>query len=232
MEIPIFDRCAPLRASNNFEEHFNRPEDYEPQERESKSEDFGALYFDRINRIPPLTKAEARDLLERWCRFKDEGAKERIASAHLRMVPRIAREIARKFAFEPFWDSLTASAKRDAVTGFHEVVSDLTAEGNLALVNALEHYRLDEGVVFYTYARTCVRNAVARRARALRSVVERPFGKPTPWDMSIDPGSPTHTTRETMLALAQGAASATRRTTLRTLRRNSIDCDHRLKNRK
>jgi hypothetical protein len=37
---------------------------------------------------------------------------------------------------------LSAGAKRDALTGFYEIISELTAEGNYALANALEHYKL------------------------------------------------------------------------------------------
>src|SRR4029078_12222753 len=65
-----------------------------------------------------------------------------------------------------------------------------TAEGNLALVNALEHYDLKNGYVFYTYARTCVGNAVMRRAKSLRSTVDRPYGRPASYDLSIAPTKP------------------------------------------
>ena len=137
-----------------------------------------------------LTTAEKKDLLERWCNYRDQKAGDRIALAHMRIVPPIARATARKFGFEPVWGNLPSSAKRDALTGYHEVVSELTAEGNLALVNALEHYDLRSGYVFYTYARTCVRNGIMRRAKSLRSVVDRPVQHSTPWDLSIDPALP------------------------------------------
>ena len=99
------------------------------------------------------------------------------------MVPALARNSARKFGFEPFWETLPAGTKRDAFTGYQEVVSELTAEGNLALVNALEHYDLSSGYVFYTYARTCVSNAIMRQHKSLRSAVDRPYGRPAPWDL-------------------------------------------------
>jgi DNA-binding CsgD family transcriptional regulator len=179
-----------------IEQYFDHPEDFEPREA-GASEEFGQLYFARIQRIPLLTQAEAQDLLERWDRFKDEKARERIINSHLRLVPPIARSTARKFAFEPNWNMLPSGpVKQAAFTGYREVVSELTAEGNLALVNATVHYKLDRGAVFYTYARKCVGRAIVHRAKALRTNVDRPFNHPAPWDLSIDPARPdVHDTR-------------------------------------
>jgi RNA polymerase sigma factor (sigma-70 family) len=128
--------------------------------------------------------------LERWCKFRDEKARDRIAGAHLRMVPPIARKIASKFGFSPSYGLLPPGQGRDARTGYHEVISELTGEGNLALMEALEHFDIDQGFQFSIYARTCVSNAIVRHAKALRSVVDRPFDRPAPWDLSIDPQKP------------------------------------------
>ena len=184
MRTNIFDDSTP----RSFDEYFDSVEK-EP-EKNKPSQDFSSIYFKRIQRFPVLTKDEERDLLERWCKFKDERAKDRIARAHLRMVPPIARRAAQKFGFEPFWPLLPSAAKQDAFNGYQEVVSDLTAEGNCALANALEHYDLSSAAAFNTYARTCIRNAIIRRAKELRSVVDRPFYRSAAYDLSINPTKP------------------------------------------
>jgi RNA polymerase sigma factor (sigma-70 family) len=161
-------------------------------EREEKSEDFAALHFQRIQRIPQLTAIEERDLLQRWCEFKERTAADRIIEAHLRMVPPIARKAAIKYGFEPSWNLLPPGAAEAALVGYDEVISDLTAAGNLALVEALEGYRLGHGTRFCTYVLTCVRNKISRHAVKLISVVDRPYGSKeiAKFDLSIDPFMP------------------------------------------
>lgn len=162
------------------------------EEPEEKSEDFAALHFQRIQRFSPLTATEERDLLQRWCEFKERKAADRIFEAHLRMVPPIARKAARKYGFEPSWNLLPPGTKQAALVGYDEVISDLTAAGNLALVEALDGYRLGQGARFCTYALTCVRNKISRHAVKLLSVVARPYGSKeiAKFDLSIDPLMP------------------------------------------
>ena len=78
-------------------------EDFE--EKDTPSEDIAELHFQRIQAIPILTEAEERDLLQRWCRFKDENAREQIVESHLRMVPPIARDAAYKAGFLPNYEA-------------------------------------------------------------------------------------------------------------------------------
>ena len=111
------------------------------------------LHFRRIQQIPVLTDAEEADLLQRWCEFKDEKAREQIVRAHIRMVPPIARNAAHKAGLEPSKGMGSA-----AWTGFEEKISDLTAAGNEGLMLAIEGYRLGQNVKFCTYARQCIRN--------------------------------------------------------------------------
>ena len=128
-------------------------EDFE--EKDTPSEDIAALHFQRIQAIPILTDAEERDLLQRWCEFKDEKARERLVESHLRMVPPIARNAAYKAGFLPNYEAMPGGGvKWTAALGFNEVVSDLTAAGNLGLMLAVDGYRLGNNVKFYTYART------------------------------------------------------------------------------
>lgn len=150
-------------------------------------------------------------MLQRWCKFKDEKAKDQIVRAHMRMVPPIAREAALKAGFEPNYEMLPTSARETAATGFAEVVSDLTAAGNLGLVKALGGYRLGRDARFGTYARPCVRREIWKQATFLRSVVTRKDGGEAKWDVSIDPllpdvfdtrdyvGSRAHCIRPTMV---------------------------------
>jgi RNA polymerase sigma factor (sigma-70 family) len=113
------------------------------------------------------------------------------------MVPPIARKTAKRFAFEPFWPALPSGpVKKAAFTGFQEVVGELTAEGNLALMQSFENFRPDLGH-FAPYARRCVANAITRHAKELRSIVHRPWGRSNTWDLSIDPLKPdVHDTRD------------------------------------
>jgi hypothetical protein len=101
---------------------------------------------------------------------------DRIVEAHMRMVPPIARAAALKAGFEPNYNMLPKAVRSTAATGFAEVVSDLTAAGNLGLVQALGGYRLGMNARFYTYARRCVRREVWKQVTFLRSVVRRKDG--------------------------------------------------------
>jgi RNA polymerase sigma factor (sigma-70 family) len=169
------------RAELLFDQH----EDLE--EKESPSEDFAALHFQRIQAIPVLTDAEEADLLQLWCEFKDEKARERIIEAHMRMVPPIARNAAYKAGFQPNYNMMAGTAKWTAGVGFDEVISDLTAAGNLGLMLAVDGYRLGKDVKFYTYARTCVQREIWKQATFLRSAVRRKDGSSAIMDLSIDP---------------------------------------------
>jgi len=177
------------------EQPLDRYEDYE--EKEEPSEDIAALHFQRIQAIPVLSDAEEQDLLQRWCEFRDEKAKERIVRAHMRMVPTIALNAAYKAGFQPNYEMMAGSARWIAGFGFDEVIADLTAAGNLGLVQAIGGYRLGQDVRFYTYARQCVRHEIWKQATFFRSAVRRKDGSPAKWDLSIDPLMPdVHDTRD------------------------------------
>ena len=171
-------------------------EDFE--EEDSPSEDIAALHFQRIQAIPILTDAEEQDLLRRWCQFNDEKARERLVESHLRMVTPIARNAAYKAGFLPNYEAMPGGGvKWTATLSFNEVVSDLTAAGNLGLMLAVEGYRIGNNVKFYTYARQCVRREIWKQATFLRSAVRRKDGSEAKWDVSIDPLMPDiHDARE------------------------------------
>ena len=89
-------------------------EDYE--EKEPPSEDIAELHFRRIQAIPVLSDAEEQDLLQRWCEFKDEKAREQIILAHMRMVPPIARDAAFKAGFQPNYNMMAGTCQVDRRT--------------------------------------------------------------------------------------------------------------------
>ena len=118
----------------------------------------------------------------------------------MRMVPPIARNAAYKAGFLPNYNMMAGSAKWTAGIGFDEVISDLTAAGNLGLVLAVGGYRLGRKVKFYTYARTCVRREIWKQATFLRSAVRRKDGSEAKWDLSIDPLMPDVHTLTTIMS--------------------------------
>ena len=179
MERQIIERAELL---------FDQYEDVE--EKDGPSEDFTALHFQRIQAIPVLTDAEEADLLQRWCQFKDEKARERIVLAHMRMVPPIARNAAYKAGFQPNYNMMAGTAKWTAGVGFDEVISDLTAAGNLGLMLAVEGYRLGKGASSTPTLDSACRREIWKQATFLRSAVRRKDGSEAKWDLSIDPLMP------------------------------------------
>jgi RNA polymerase sporulation-specific sigma factor len=106
------------------------------------------------------------------------------------MVPPIARNAAYKAGFQPNYNMMAGTAKWTAGVGLDEVISDLTAAGNLGLMLAVEGYRLGKGAKFNTYARQCVRREVWKQATFLRSAVRRKDRREAKWDLSVDPLMP------------------------------------------
>jgi hypothetical protein len=94
-------------------------------------------YFKRANSIPLLTRAEEAELIGRWQRFQDVKARNRVVEAHLRIPPAMARLIARKHGV-PNKNIMTVDAVTTAWKGHFALVDELTAEGNLALVECVD----------------------------------------------------------------------------------------------
>jgi hypothetical protein len=150
----------------------------------------GQNYFNGVNGIPTLSRAECNGLIGRWQQFGDQRARERVIAAHLRIPPAIARKAARKYGHEPNKNILSGAALVDAWKGYRELVEDLTAEGNLALVQLVDSFDTAKGFVFPTYAGRSIWNAVHRRLRSFASTVDRSWGKRVPIDIYIDPALP------------------------------------------
>ena len=110
---------------------FDAPEPPEPDPVGIDAELPAENYFKRVNSIPLLTRAEESELIERWRRFRDEKARDRVIGS-LRIPPAIARKAARRF--EPNKHVMSSAAIVDAWKGHRALIEELTAEGNLALV--------------------------------------------------------------------------------------------------
>ena len=166
------------------EQLFDSIEIDEPQPRGLDPELPSRNYYNRVNAIPLLTQSEQTELIERWQKFRDDKARERILRSHLRMPPAIARKAAVRF--QPNKWVMTGPALVDAWKGHYGLVDELTAEGNLALVESVNHFDTTKGFSFSTYAGRSIWNAVNRRLRSFSSVVDRPWGKSVPLDIYID----------------------------------------------
>jgi RNA polymerase sigma factor (sigma-70 family) len=172
-----------------LEEHlFDEPEPLEPDPEGIDAELPAKSYFKRAQSIPLLTRAEQDELIKRWQRFRDEKARDQVIRAHLRMPLAIARKAVRDR--KPSKYVMSSAVLVDAWKGHWELIEELTAEGNLALMESVDYFDPTKGNVFATYAGRCIKNAVKRRLRSLASVVHRPWGKPAPVDIYIDSGLP------------------------------------------
>jgi RNA polymerase primary sigma factor len=97
-------------------------------------------YVDHIKNTPLLSAQEERDLARRVRGGSDPAAREKMISANLRLVVKIAKRY-----YNP---GMT--------------LGDLVAEGNLGLMRAVEAFDPDAGVRFSTYAAWWIKQAIKR----------------------------------------------------------------------
>jgi len=97
-------------------------------------------YVDHIKSTPLLTAEEERQLARRVRKSSDFEAREKMISANLRLVVKIA--------------------KRYYNAGM--TLGDLVAEGNLGLMRAVEEFKPEAGVRFSTYAAWWIKQAIKR----------------------------------------------------------------------
>ena len=95
-------------------------------------------YLDEVRRQPLLMADEERAFAERFRANGDPDAAERLVGSHLRLVVKIAR----------------------GYRGYGLAASELIAEGNVGLVQALAKFDPDRGFRFATYAMWWIRAAI------------------------------------------------------------------------
>src|SRR4051812_4884706 len=90
------------------------------------------LWFREIQLITILSEVEEASLVWDWYEARLEHAADRLILAHLRIVPPIARRIAKDYGLQPSWGG------KAAFEGYWEVVDELVAEGELVLVEIVK----------------------------------------------------------------------------------------------
>jgi RNA polymerase sigma-32 factor len=87
-------------------------------------------YINQIKKLPILSNEEEFNLARKWKEQQDPKAIESLLGSHLRLVAKIA----------------------SGYRGYGLPVSDLIAEGNLGMMQAMKHYDPEKGFRFSTYA--------------------------------------------------------------------------------
>lgn len=119
-----------------------------------KDDDVLGMYLHEINRIPLLTREEETVLAEKAA-AGDKAAKDKIVRANLRFVVNIAKK------YQNHGLDLT----------------DLISEGNIGLITAVEHFDVNKGYHFISYAvwwiRQSILKAICEKSRAIRLPLNR-----------------------------------------------------------
>tara|TARA_Y100001960_G_scaffold261475_1_gene282412 strand:- start:588 stop:1475 length:888 start_codon:yes stop_codon:yes gene_type:complete len=97
-----------------------------------------SVYFRRITSYPILKADEEFSLAKKWRDFGDEGAMEKLVTSHLRMVTKIAM----------------------GYRGYGLMLSDLIAEGNIGMMQAVNKFDPDRGFRLSTYAMWWIRASI------------------------------------------------------------------------
>jgi len=93
-------------------------------------DDMNMHYVHQIRQFPMLTLEEEYDLAKKWRDEGDSEAVERLVASHLRLVAKIA----------------------NGYRGYGLPLSDLVAEGNIGMMQAMKHYDPERGFRLSTYA--------------------------------------------------------------------------------
>jgi RNA polymerase sigma-32 factor len=95
-------------------------------------------YFEQIRRFPMLGREEEYMLAKRCREHADRDAAHRLVTSHLRLVTKIARDY----------------------RGYELPISDLIAEGNIGLLQAVERFAPEKNFRLATYATWWVKAAI------------------------------------------------------------------------
>jgi RNA polymerase sigma-32 factor len=107
-------------------------------------------YFEQIRRFPLLDVDEEQRLARNWRDTKDPEAARQLLGSHLRLVVKIAR----------------------GSGGYGMPITDLVAEGNLGLMQALARFDPERGFRFATYAMWWIQAAIKEHILHNRSLVK------------------------------------------------------------
>ncbi len=107
-------------------------------------------YVDAVERFPVLNREEELELAARWRERGDRRAADALVQAHLRSVVKIAKKY----------------------RGYGIYLSDLVAEGNLGLLEAVDRFEPERGLRFFTYARHWVRAFILAHVLKHWSIVD------------------------------------------------------------
>jgi len=97
-----------------------------------------AGYLREIHKVPMLEPEQEYMLAKRWREHGDSGAAHRLVASHLRLVAKIAA----------------------GYRGYGMPVSELIAEGNLGMMQAVRRFEPDRGFRLATYAKWWIRAAI------------------------------------------------------------------------
>ena len=113
-----------------------------------------AMYLEEINRIPLLTREEEQEYARKAANGST-AARNRLVNANLCFVVNVAKKY----------------------QGQGLPLEDLISEGNIGLINAIEHYDVDKGYHFISYAvwwiRQAIIKAICEKSRMIRLPINR-----------------------------------------------------------
>jgi RNA polymerase sigma-32 factor len=95
-------------------------------------------YFEQIWRFPVLERQEEYVLAKRWREHGDRDAAHKLASSHLRLVTKVARDY----------------------RGYDLPISEVISEGNIGLLQAVERFEPEKGFQLATYATWWIKAAI------------------------------------------------------------------------
>jgi RNA polymerase primary sigma factor len=118
------------------------------------NENILTTYLREINRIPLLTRAEEEEAAREAAKGS-EAARDKLVKGNLRFVVNVAKRY----------------------QGQGLAIMDLISEGNIGLMNAVEHYNVDKGYHFISYAvwwiRQAILKAICEKSRMIRLPLNR-----------------------------------------------------------
>lgn len=100
--------------------------------------DHDSHYIKKIKKVPLLSSDEEIALARAWRETMDRPAAEKLINAHLRLVTKIAA----------------------GYRGYGLPLSDLIAEGNIGMLQAMKHYDPEKGFRLSTYAMWWIRASI------------------------------------------------------------------------